>query len=296
MKKLEIIEKIFEEDPNIDIFKILSTKDPSNLTKLCVLNKKYLTNENINTIIKESISYFPTMKDDFGPTGVYDRKYKNIIDLLCVYPEIIKKIPDNITKNIRILDWIDIIQKQPNLINNCSVIDEFKVDNWINIFKIQPKLVDKFINKLKNISIYDWIDILNINPEASKYCNKFDEFKSSHWFSLLRYTPELIDKCNILLEKEETIALLNKYPHLIEKLIIEDIFEIKYESEKMLYNSKNYHINFMEKYIEYYKDSEILTNMIGIYPDLKDLYTKNNLWQYVDFNQLHINLEYSILK
>ena len=63
-----------------------------------------------------------------------------------------------------------------------------------------------------------------------------------------------------------------------------------------MYNSKEYHVEFINKYIEQYKDQEVLTNMIGIYPDLKEIYTKNNLWKYVDFNQLTENLEYSILK
>ena len=38
--------------------------------------------------------------------------------------------------------------------------------------------------------------------------------------------------------------------------------------------------------------------MIGIYPTnkMKDFYTKNNLWKYVDFSKLNIFNEYSILK
>ena len=50
----------------------------------------------------------------------------------------------------------------------------------------------------------------------------------------------------------------------------------------------------MKKYIKKHKDPIILTNMIGIYPDLKDLYTKKNLWKYVDFSKLTNNLEYNI--
>ena len=63
-----------------------------------------------------------------------------------------------------------------------------------------------------------------------------------------------------------------------------------------MYNSKEYHVEFINKYIEKYTDKDVLTNMIGIYPDLKDIYTKNNLWKYVDFSKLTKNIEYSILK
>ena len=52
----------------------------------------------------------------------------------------------------------------------------------------------------------------------------------------------------------------------------------------------------MEKYIKKYKDEEVLTNMIGIYPDLKEIYTKKDLWKYVDFSKLSDNIEYSMLK
>ena len=66
--------------------------------------------------------------------------------------------------------------------------------------------------------------------------------------------------------------------------------------ENIVYNSTKHYIKAMNKYIERFNNNEFLTNMIGIYPDLKELYTEKNLWQYVDFNQLTESIEYSILK
>ncbi len=51
----------------------------------------------------------------------------------------------------------------------------------------------------------------------------------------------------------------------------------------------------MKVYIKSNKDKKVLTDMINIYSDLKEIYTEKNLWKYVDFNQLCENLEYRIL-
>ena len=102
-----------------------------------------------------------------------------------------------------------------------------------------------------------------------------------------------INKCKININRKYKIELLNKYPNLLDKVNIKNI---KNDCINILYNSRKHHLRLMKSYIKNNKDNKVLTDMIGIYPDLKDLYTKNNLWNYVDFNQLSNNLEYSILK
>ena len=66
------------------------------------------------------------------------------------------------------------------------------------------------------------------------------------------------------------------------------------------YNYKEYnkYMNIiMKKYIKQYKESEVLTNIIGIYPELESFYVENNLFKYVDFSKLSDNLKkYFILK
>ena len=134
-----------------------------------------------------------------------------------------------------------------------------------------------------------------MQPQLAKYCSKFDEFTQYEWSILLLKHPELIEyygNRNIL-KRSDKINLLLEHSRLIGKLHIKGI-DVNFV--RILYNSREHNANLMNIYIKKYKDKEVLTNMIGIYPDLKKFYTKKDLWKYVDFNQLSNNLEYSILK
>ena len=270
MKKLEIIQKIIQEPVKMigiedthDVSNLLQNSKINNLMILCVLNKKYLTKENLNYIFSEEKLMNNITKDKLG-------SYNYITTLISFYPKLLNKykILNELIKNISVNNWIMILKKQPQLIDKCNILD--------------------------NISYIQWNYILFEQPNLSKYCNKFTEFREDNWFDLLIRHPELIDKCDKNLDSKIIIKLIERHPKLIEKININDID--KFDFEKIIYRSDDYHIKALEKYTEKYKDPEVLTNMIGIYPDLKELYTKKDLWKYVDFSKLTDNLEYSILK
>ncbi len=167
------------------------------------------------------------------------------------------------------------------------------VGNWSIILSKQPQLIN-LCNNVDNICENNWSCILSEQPNLEKYCNKFNTFDEDCWRFLLLEQPQFIDKCNKELSEEIKVDLLNKHPKLIEKINVDNIN--KEENFKViLYNSKEYRNKCIEKYIKKFNNKETLTNMIGIYPDLKDLYTENDLWKYVDFSKLNNFNEYRIL-
>ncbi len=199
-------------------------------------------------------------------------------------------------KNIRHYNLIGIVKKNPKLLDDLNIKIDFKQYNdytWGEILSKQPQLINK-CDIIKSLPPNIWAFILEYQPKLINYCNQLDKFSSDNWYRILKNNPNLIDKCNVELSERNRIDLLELQPSLIAKINLNTIYQ--YVLEKVMYNSKEYHVEFINKYIEQYKDQEVLTNMIGIYPDLKEIYTKNNLWKYVDFNQLTENLEYSILK
>ena len=244
---------------------------------------------------------------------------KNLSILISYQPQLIKELKIDI-KKFNVDDWSNILKKQPQLINKCDKLKDIKADelsfilieqpklikncdniyelttyNWYDLLRKQPQLI-KYCNKIDELSSYNWCNILIDQPKLADKCNKFDEFNNSHWYDLLRKQPRLIDKCKDIniMKIEEQINLLKKYPDLIDKLHLKYLNKIDDYCVEILYNSREHHIEYMKKYID--KDSKILTNMINLYPDLKEIYTEKDLWKYVDFNQLSNNLEYSILK
>ena len=189
---------------------------------------------------------------------------------------------------------VRLVEYQPQLIDELKIdIKKFDVTDWCLILSKQPQLIDK-CDKINEISEFDWANIISDQPTLIKYCNKLNKLNYNEWKLILNKQPDLINFCRNISLGNKSIDLLSTHPKLIDKLNIDDINEPSFEV--IVYNSKEYHIKAIKKYIKKFKDSELLTNMIGIYSDLKDVYTKNNLWQYVDFNKLSNNMEYSILK
>ena len=455
MKKLEIIKEIIEKEPDIYITNLLSIDKTYLLIKLCYLNQKYLTDDNLNYII-DNYKKHPLKNSSFD--YYIGNEYLDISSLLSKYPNIINKLPGTIINSIDLIDWSNIIKKQPTLLDKCKVVDNFTSRNWVNILSEQPQLAFRYrniyneldlddmvrliynskeilnyvdIDKIKinslylhniipvypeiinslgkkmidNISLHtwltmieknqdlidicpitiddktykrypnevmqliikqpkfkyllpnidnipehnlvnliinqpqlidelhinldrfdeiqwghilkrqpylidkcnilneipaydnsptDWVSIISEQPKLIEYCKKINEFGSNNWENILKKQPQLVDKCNINLREVNLSNLLSAQPSLIKKLDTDYLSDFLFK--KAIYNSKEYRIKALEKYIKKYKDSELLTNMIGIYPNLKDLYTEKDLWKYVDFNQLSDNLEYSILK
>ena len=464
MDKFEIIQKILKESPEIDISKLVNFNEVYNLTTLCILNKKYLTKENLKIIVDNKL---PIKKLNSKDKDQNELKYSNLALLISKYPDLLDNLNKKIIENLKIQDWVKIIQEIPASFDKCNKIDKLKFNDWIEILKKQPQLVYKYKNfyniideytlrdlaiinneilnyidikrininkhilaklvrinpkiiekfdedimtKFNNILSTNWIVILQDQPQLINICNKINKIKdynnlnslinlvikqpqfsymlpsvnvinntvSNGLNKLIAAQPELIEKLNVdikslssytirsiiikdinsikkykinfkIFNVEDWCKLLSTYPNLINKCdklygldgtdwveilrqqpilldtfkeiinkrptfklsyyilnfkpeLIEKLSEIidftsitELNFNNLVYNSKKYKIKFINKYIERFHNSEVLTNMIGIYPDLKELYTKRDLWKYVDFNQLTDNLEYGILK
>ena len=217
----------------------------------------------------------------------------NWASILRKQPKLIKYCDKNeLTSNT----WAYILTEQPKLIKYCNKIDSIPDHDLLDILIKQPELINKCNNNFTTFTIYKWVELLRKQPKLAKYCDKFDKFGDYEWDCLLENQSELIEyygNKNIL-SKDNKIKILIKHPSLLDKISID--FKININSIKILYNSKKHHLKLMKNYIVNNKDKKVLTNMIGIYPDLKYLYTEKDLWKYVDFNQLSDNIEYSILK
>ena len=245
-----------------------------------------ISNDHLSILIANQPELIEELKIDFKK---FDKHNWTII--LSKQPQLINKCDK--LKELTVNNWYTILTNQPKLIDYCNKIDEFNTYTWYNILINQPKLID-YCNKIDEFSSYIWCLILKEQPKLIDYCDKIDEFNGNNLYELLMKQPQLIDKCKInIINRKYKIELLNTYPSLLDKI---DIKNIDSDCIEILYNSREHHLRLMKSYIKKNKDKKVLTNMIGIYPDLKDLYTENNLWQYVDFNQLSDNLEYSILK
>ena len=219
--------------------------------------------------------------------------------LIANQPQLIEELKIDF-KTFDECDWGNILSKQPQLIDKCDKLDDIKTysltfyKTWIEILKSQPQLI-KYCNKIDNINTNNWSNILQYQPILANYCNKFDKFDEYNWYGLLKKQPQLIDKCNDvnIIRRKYRIELLKMHPNLLDKIPIKSINK---DCIEIIYNSKEHHLKYMKSYIRKNKDKKVLTDMINLYSDLKDLYTKKNLWKYVDFNQLTENLEYSMLK
>ena len=172
-------------------------------------------------------------------------------------------------KNNKINEWVELLKEKPFLIDNCDVLDKFKSDDWFDILIKQPLLIEHF--------------------------NDFAKMSSDNWLKLLEKYPEI----------------LNEYPkvlsyQVIAKLITVSNFpkisSVKEADEKrlrkLLYNSnkETYKILIKEYINKEYHEPVVLTEMILKYPDLKEFYTKNDLWMYVDTTKLDFKLNYEMLK
>ena len=211
--------------------------------------------------------------------------------LISNQPQLIDELNIDL-KKLYTYNWPNILSKQPQLINECNKLDELTIESWTLILRKQPKLI-KYCNKINKLNCSNWRDILTDQPELADKCNKFDEFDSLDWCILLEIQPQFIYKCkdtNIINEKHK-INLLRSQPGLIDKIPFDKIND---DCIKILYNSREHHLKFIKSYIKNNKNPEVLTDMIGLYPDLKYLYSEYNLWKYIDFSQLTNNLEYRI--
>ena len=197
-------------------------------------------------------------------------------------------------------ELIDLIKKDPYDEKLNKYFKKLDVFNWCEILEEQPNLIDK-CDKIHVIDKVQWVELICKQPKLLDYYYKPDGFSDLQLFEILSKQPNLIKNKNILLsfnymDEDILLSLLKKHPKLI-KYIDTDLDNIKdLNYINIIYYSKKYRIEAIKKYLKNYNNPEVLTYVINIYPDLKNFYTKNNLWEYVDFNQLSRNLEYSILK
>ena len=92
MKPLEIIKLLIEEKSKIKLDELLRTHYIYNLIEFCCLNKKYLTDENLDIILfKENdltkhFNYINPFKDPL------DNYYSSLTKLISKYPEVFDKL------------------------------------------------------------------------------------------------------------------------------------------------------------------------------------------------------------
>ena len=244
-------------------------KDNPNLINICPKVKEFTIDDKIE-LVSDQIQFKYMLTSVIDAIKInYAARTSSLLKLVIKQPQLIDELKINL-KIFNAYDWASILEEHPNLIDKCDKINEFNIVNWIGILIKHPKLFN--------------------------YCNKINEFDVEDLDYLLSRKPELINKydVNVNLSGKTILKLAKKYPDFIEKINNNNTTEIDFQHA--LYSSKQNHVRFMQKYAKLFKNSTTITNMLGLYPDLKDLYTKNDLWKYVDFNKLNGFNEYSILK
>ena len=243
---------------------------------------KYIDISKIKLCSKSDISYMIGLCPEL----------KNQLDINSkVFNYISKKKPLEENNDIQ-NDLVESIIKNPELIKQID-IKKIKHKDWVKILSKQPQLIDK-CDKLYSMTSKEWFSMIMEQPILEKYNPRSYILNNNQWVKLINIHPQFIDKCNKTISAYNRSKIIAKKPILINKIKFDDI--TKDDFKNIIYNSGKYRIEVLKKYIKQYYDIEVLTNMINIYPDLKDFYSENDLWKYVDFNKLTNNLEYSILK
>ena len=256
---------IFEDQPQL-----INICDKINKIENYAKNNLY---ELINLVIKQP--QFSYMLSSIDVNNSY--YYNGINKLIESQPELIEKLNIN-TKMLSSYALCSIIIKDINSIKKYKIdFKKFESDDWCKLLSKYPNLINK-CDKLDEIDWCDWVELLNNQPKLldvfkETMANKRVTFKLT--YHILMFKPELIEKISEFID-------FNSIPEL--------------NFNNLVYNSKKYKVKFINKYIEKFHNSEVLTNMIGIYPELKDLYTEKDLWKYVNFTKLNKFNEYSILK
>ncbi len=285
IKKIDI--KKLSPENWVEIFR----NSPDSIKDCPIIDKVKLL---LNTKI-ESLVYLLSKQLSFIYLLDSDTKINrsNLINIITNQPKLIEKLNVNF-KKFTTKNWIVVLSRQPQLIDKCDKIKDFSAEDWSNILAEQPNLINH-CDKIKDINVIEWINILNKSPELIKYCEIKNDFTEFNWYTILKSNIELYAECDKPISSSYIILqLLKKDASLIDKLDNSRVVESDFVD--ILYDSKEYSMKVMNKYIEKYKNPIVLTNMIGIYPNLKEFYTENDLWKYVDFNKLSDNLEYGMLK
>ena len=231
-------------------------------------------------------------------------KFYEISNIVAHQPDLISILPS--IEKIKPIDLAILIRNRPEFIEELNInLDKLTNELWTIILLKQPQLINK-CSIIKNLNPDNWEVILSKQPQLSIKCKKFESFSGMNWDSLVIKQPIFLDLAykyiyQLGLGKISYIIktkIVVNHPELIERFVTNGIPEFEFISDILLIKqSKENRLNILKKYTKYIKTNNF-TNLIGIYSseEMKELYTKKNLWQYVDFNQLSDNLEYSILK
>ena len=286
-----------------DIYASFKIRSTPNLTSLIPILSKYIDVNKIHVdadIFSDILNNYPEIVKSLDKYKLDLVPIKNWLNIMSHDPELLSFCPiiDKINKvlldNDNIEFLIRLVSKQPSFSNLLPSIDKISRYNIIDLVRNKPELIEKLNINIEQFDRDDWCKILKLQPQLINRCNKIDKFSDYEWSNILYDQPKLIKYCNRQLNSKDIQSLLNIYPNLINNVNTNVITESEFEY--IVYNSKDYNVKIMEKYTERFHDSEVLTNMIGIYPNLKDFYSEKDLWKYVDFSKLTENLEYVILK
>ena len=227
-----------------------------------------------------------------------------ICNIVAHQPSLISILPSN--EKINQLELAILIRNRPEFIEELNIdLDKLTNKNWAIILEKQPQLINK-CSIIKDLTPDNLVTILSKQPQLSIKCKKFKSFKGMYWSSLLIKQPIFLDlyikykdKYELEMNTITKCKIVFNHPELAEKFVNDGIPEFKFISNILFSKqSKENRLNILEKYNKYIKKTNTFTDLIGIYPskEMKELYTKKDLWKYVDFNKLTDNLEYSILK
>ena len=286
-----------------DIYASFKIRSTPNLTSLIPILSKYIDVNKIHVdadIFSDILNNYPEIVKSLDKYKLDLVPIKNWLNIMSHDPELLSFCPiiDKINKvlldNDNIEFLIRLVSKQPSFSNLLPSIDKISRYNIIDLVRNKPELIEKLNINIEQFDRDDWCKILKLQPQLINRCNKIDKFSDYEWSNILYDQPKLIKYCNRQLNSKDIQSLLNIYPNLINNVNTNVITESEFEY--IVYNSKDYNVKIIEKYTERFHNSEVLTNMIGIYPNLKDFYSEKDLWKYVDFSKLTENLEYVILK
>ena len=143
------------------------------------------------------------------------------VQLLCEHPEFADKCDwDNLYPH----EWSKLLAVQPQFVEKCKLLDkldDISIYDWVDVLKKQPQLFEYY-----NYSAFDgwaWARLLNTHPQFSDKCNKWDDFSGDDWCILLKSQPQFAETCDwSKLNKMQCAYIVYDQPQLISYCNAED--------------------------------------------------------------------------
>ena len=89
----------------------------------------------------------------------------------CAYRYKMKKYTDEQLKSFSVQEWVEVLQKSPELADKCTKWEDFRGNDWEALLSLQPQFADR--------------------------CDKVNgwaKFSSDEWEELIPYQPQFADK------------------------------------------------------------------------------------------------------